>query len=420
MTLAVEHPHHRRLTNGIELSILPTDRRSVAAIEMRFLGGYAYERPPCLGVAHVLAETITKGTQRRDGRALNDAFDEIGAGYAVSAARETFALSCVCLPEFVTRAVELLAEMIVEPSLPADACEVAVDLTRQSLAALEDDPPELAKKYLHQQAYNPPLNRHVYGEPDTIERISREDVVDHWQAYLKPDRLLVSVAGAVDPAAVADLFERLFPGTRRIKSGDGTALPLSFPFRFSPGQSHHTKDFEQEQIAICFPGASAADEDEAVERVLIGVLSGGMSSRLWQSIREKQGLVYWVGAWFDRPRTGGMIHLGSSCTPPNVEATSEMLLQEVNRLADDVTEAEVQRAISGILAATQTHGDTTRAKAARIINDLFYVGRPVPMEERLDRIRAVKTDDVREYLRRHPREQLGIVTVGPRSLKNIG
>lgn len=417
---AAEQAYHCRLTSGIDLAVLPTDRRSLAAIEMRFLGGYAYERPACLGVAHVLAETITKGTQRRDRRALNDAFDEIGAGYSVSAARETFSLSCVCLTEFLTQAVELLAEMTLEPSLPADACEVAVDLTRQSLAALEDDPLELAKKCLHQQAYSPPLNRHAYGEPDTIERIRREDILDHWHTYLRPDRLLVAVAGSVDPVAIADLFERLFPRTGPHETGNDTTPPLSFPFQFHPGRSYRRKDFEQEQIAICFPGASATDEDEAVERVTIGILSGGMSSRLWRSIREEQGLVYWVGAWFDRPRTGGMVHLGSSCTPQNTEETSERLLGEMNRMVDDVTEPEVERAISGILAAAQTHGDTTRAKAVRVINDLFYLGQPVPIEAKLARIKAVTTGDVQQYLRRHPREQMSIVTVGPRCLKGMG
>ncbi|MGQ9649558.1 MAG: M16 family metallopeptidase, partial [Phycisphaerae bacterium] len=260
----------------------------------------------------------------------------------------------------------------------------------------------------------------VHGEPATVERMGREHVVEHWKTYLKPDRLLVSVAGAVDPMAVVDLFDRLFRRAGRNDPVEDSSLPLSFPLRFLPGKSHRPKDLEQEQIAVCFPGASAVDEDEAVERVVISILSGGMSSRLWQSIREKQGLVYWVGAWFDRPRTGGMIHLGSSCTPPNLEATSEMLLKEVNRLADDVTEAEVQRAISGILAAALTHGDTTRAKATRMVNDLFYFGRPIPLEEKLARVRAVTTDDVQEYLRRHPREQLSIVTVGPRCLKDFG
>lgn len=124
MTRATEHPQYRRLSNGIDLSLLPTERKSVASVEMRFLAGFAHEKPDCLGVAHLLAETITKGTARRDGRSLNDAFDEIGASYSVSAGREVFAFSCLCLPEFVRQALELHAEMIREPSLPADACQV--------------------------------------------------------------------------------------------------------------------------------------------------------------------------------------------------------------------------------------------------------------------------------------------------------
>ncbi len=418
MTQATEQPRHTRLSNGIELAILPTARRSVAAIEMRFLGGFAYEKADRLGVAHLLAETLTKGTQRRDGRALNDAFDEIGASYSLSAARETLAFSCLCLPEFTGKSLELLAEMIVEPSLPADACEVALDLARQSLAALEDDPLELAKKHLHQQAYGDPLNRHVYGEPETLDHMTRDDILQHWRTYVRPDRLLASVAGAVDPTEIEDLFERLFPRQSQAQTEDRAALPSSFPLRFLPGQSHHPKELEQEQIAVCFPGVSAADKDEAVERVTTGVLSGGMSSRLWRAIREKQGLVYWVGAWLDHPRSGGMVHLGSSCTPQNLEETFNGLLAEVDRLADDVTEDEVHRAVNGILAAVQTHGDTTRSKAIRMVNDLFYEGRPVPLEKRLEAVRAVTAEAVARYLREHPRDRLSIVTVGPRKMKD--
>lgn len=417
MTLAIEQLQHHRLSNGIELALLPTGRRSVTAVEMRFLAGFAYEPPDRLGLAHVLAETISKGTARRDGRALNDAFDEIGVTHAVTAGRETLTFSFLCLPEFVPRALELHAEMIQEPSLPEDACRVAVDLTRQCVAALEDDPAELAKKYLHRQAYGQPLNRHVYGETDSLLRITRQDIVDHWRRYLRPQRLLAAIAGSFEPSEIVDLFERLFEPSADSGADMAPAQERSFPFEFRPGRMHHTKDLEQEQIAICFPGASATDDDEAVERVTIGILAGGMSSRLWKSIREEEGLVYWVGAWFDRPRIGGTVHLGSACTPQNLERTFERLLREVDRLADDVTEQETQRAITGILAASQTHGDLTRAKAARMASDLFYLGRPVPLEEKLARIRAVTVEDVRRYLREHRRDRLSMVTLGPRELR---
>ncbi len=417
MSPASEQPQYHRLSNGIELALLPAPRRSVVSIEMRFLAGFAFEKPDRLGVAHVLAEVLTKGTPRRDGRALNDAFDEIGAGYGVSAGRETFAFSCLCLPEFTQRALELHAEMIREPSLPDEACRVAIDLTRQCLEALEDDPPELAKKYLHQQTYGQPLNRHVYGEAASLQRMTREDVMNHWRSLFRPDRLQAAVVGPLEPPAVVDLFERLFEPLLAGVPNETASPPRSFAFQFRPTCSHYTKELEQEQIGICFPGASATSNDEAIERVTIGMLSGGMSSRLWTAIREKQGLVYWVGAWFDRPRAGGIVHLGSACTPQNLDQTCEDLLREVDRMEEDVNEQEVQRAINGIIAATQTHGDTTRATAVRLVNDLFYLGRPVPVEEKLDRIRAVTVQDVRRYLHDHPRNRLGIVTLGPRDLR---
>lgn len=413
MNQVTEQPIHRRLSNGIDLGILPTRRRSVVAIELRFLAGFAYEQADYLGTAHVLAETITKGTVHRDRRAFNDAFDEIGAGYSVSAARETLAFSCVCLPEFVEKALQLHAEMIREPALPEDACQVALDLTRQSLAAIDDDPLELTKKHLHQQAYGQPLNRHICGRPDCLDKITREVLLDHWQRHLRPERLLASVAGAVEPDRIADLFERLFPPSGPDQGTNGPPPPQSFAFRFVSGRSHHHKELEQEHIGICFPGAAAQDRDEAVERVAVGVLSGGMSSRLWQSVREEQGLVYWIAAWFDRPREGGMVHLGASCTPQKLAETFDRLVAEVNRLADDVTDAEIQRAINGILASTQTHGDTTRAKANRLVNDLFYLGKLIPLEEKLARIRAIGVEDVRRYLHDHPRDRLSIVTLGP-------
>jgi predicted Zn-dependent peptidase len=429
MTPTLEHADYRRLSNGIELAVLPTARRSVVAMEMRFLAGYAYEHPDFLGVAHVLAEVITKGTESRDGRGLNDAFDQIGASYHVSAGRETLAFSCVCLPEFIAPAIELHAEMIRTPSLPDDACRVAVDLTHQALAALDDDPAELAKKYLHRQAYGKPLDRHVYGEIETLDRITRRQVLDHWQRYLRPAHMQVSIAGAVERDAIAGLFDSLFEasttdgsdgGDEERRQGPRIEAEAPFPLVFHPGRSHHPKELEQEQIAVCFPGASARDPDEAVERVLVNVLAGGMSSRLLTAVRERQGLVYWAGAWFDRPRIGGTVHLGASTTPHNLQETFATLLREVERLADDVTEQEVQRAIAGITAMTETHGDVTRAKAVRLANDLFYLGRPVPLEERLARIRAVTPADIRDYLRGHRRDRLSIVTLGPQALEGGG
>jgi predicted Zn-dependent peptidase len=153
------------------------------------------------------------------------------------------------------------------------------------------------------------------------------------------------------------------------------------------------------------------------ERVLMGVLSGGMSGRLFTEVREKQGLVYWVGAWHENPRDAGMVFLGASTTPQRADRTYATLLREVDRLSDDLMQDELNRAVTGIVARTETRGDITRARCGEMADDLFHYGRPVPPAEKLSWVRAVTIEHVKRYLLEHPRTQLSVVTLGPRALE---
>jgi predicted Zn-dependent peptidase len=238
--------------------------------------------------------------------------------------------------------------------------------------------------------------------------------VQHWKQCFSAGRMSVAVAGAVEPERVFDALQKNFDGFTNGGS-DERQRPM-FDLQFSPERQHFNKELEQEQIAICYPGAAITDEDYAVQRVTIGVLSGGMSGRLFTEVREKQGLVYWVGAWGDYPRSAGLVHLGASTTPVHVEKTYHTLLKEIDRLADDLTDEEINRAITGIVTRARTRGDVSRSKAMELGNDLFYHGRPIPMEEKLDRVKAVDINAIRNYLKNHPRDQLSIVTLGPREL----
>lgn len=394
--------------------------RPVVALEIRVFAGYAFEQDNFLGSAHMVEETLSKGTDRRDGRALNDAFDEIGATHGSFTGRECVGFSSICLPEFLTRNLELHAEMICTPSFPQDACEVAVELAEQSLAALEDDPAELAKKCLYAQAYGHPLGRHPLGNEETLGRIGREQIVEHWRRCFTPSRMQMIVAGDVDASAVAGQVEAAFGSLLKNGPGRRDEPVPTFAIQFQAAYRHHSKELEQEQIAICFPGAAATDADYSVEKVTIGVLAGGMSGRLFTEVREKQGLVYWVGAWDDHPRNGGMVHIGASATPQNLEKTYTTLLREISRLGDDLQQAEVDRAIAGIVTRVRTRGDVTRARAGEAAEDLFYYGRLLATEEKLARIAAVKVRDICDYLAAHPRDRLSVVTLGPRGLEDGG
>lgn len=409
---------HLRLDCGMELAALPIDGRRTAAYEIRVLSGLADEPEDKLGLAGIVEETISKGTEQRSARELSDAFDMLGASCSSGVGRESFVFRCSCLPEYVERTLSLHAEMLRTPTFPDEFLDVAIDLSRQELTALEDEPGDLARKLLGPHAFGPLLGRHELGSRETLDRIRREDVVAFWRQSFVPRRMQMTVAGAVDVDRIASFVDRLFMGSGGFANQEATGSNHEgrFQAEFSPGVRHVSKDLEQEQILICWPGVPVPDADHPVERVVLAVLSGGMSSRLFTEVREKRGLVYSVGAWHEHPRGAGRIFMGASSKTERCDQAVQVMLREVQRLGDDVTEDELARAKIGLLARAKTHGDMTRARAGDLSRDLFFYGEPVPLAEKHRRIEAVAAADVRRYVSEHRPRELCIQTLGPREL----
>lgn len=404
---------HRTLDCGVELAALPLPGRRTTAYEIRILCGLADEPADLLGLAGVVEETLDKGTEAKSAQEITDAFDAIGAQSGSTVGRESMLLRCVCLPEYFEKALALHAEMLRTPTFPEEFCKVAVELGQQELTALEDDPGELSRKMLAPYAYGEVLGRHELGTRESLSRISRGDVVSYWRRCFSAGRMQIVMGGAVDVEAVSRTIERLFAGFGESKRSGREGFPVSF----SPGFRHQAKELEQEHILMCWPGVAVTDKAYPVEHLTLEILSGGMSSRLFTEVREKQGLVYWVGAWDEHPRKAGMIFMGASTTPARCEQTFKTLLREVDRLASDVTEEELNRAKIGVIAKTQTHGDITRARVSELGADLFHHGRPISTEEKNAQISAVTIADVQKYLKDHPRDQLSVLTLGPKELE---
>ena len=403
---------HGTLPGGIEYGVITLPQRHVVSFQIRVLAGTCCEPADRLGLARIVEETIDKATQRFTGRQLSEAFDAIGAGRGSGTGRETITFSCTVLREHFERAVELHAEILQNPTFPDNQVKIAVELARQELSALQDDPQVLADKLISPLAYGPILGRHSLGEVETLERITHTDLELYWQTHFHGGRLLVAVAGPDDPKHVADVFARYFDGFGSAARSGREPFPVSF----TAITTHHPKELKQEQISICWPGVSVTDKAFPVQQAIIGILSGGMSGRLFTEVREKRGLVYWVGAWQETPRGASLMFLGASTTPERCDLTYNTLLQEVDRLSNDLTQDELDRAITGIVTSQETRGDTTRARCSELASDMFFFGRPIPDEEKVARLQAVSVDDIHQYLAAHPRNRLCVLTLGPRPL----
>lgn len=404
---------HQRLPCGVEAAVEPLPDRHTVVVDFRFLTGSAYEPPNHSGVARLVEQTLSKGTQAYDGRALLDAFDQIGLRRASWSGRELIGFRFTCLPEYLTQAIELYAEMLRRPTFPQEACSAAVSLALAEIRALQDDPGELARKLMARQVYGPRLGRHPLGEPECLQSTGREPIERFWQTQFGTSRMHVAAAGPLHVESFLKQLDAAFAGFGQ----DVAPVNEESLVEFVPSRIHHQKELEQQQIAIAWPGVPADHPQYPAEAVLIGLLSGvGMSSRLFTEVREKQGLAYWVGAWHEHPRRAAMIHLAAATTPDRADQTYATLLREVQRLSEDLTEAELERTKGSIIARTETQEDITRAHAAEIADDLFHFGRPVPIDEKLDKIRALTVGDVQRYLQEHPCEQPCVLTLGPRPL----
>ena len=403
---------HGSLPCGIEYGLLPLPERRVVSFQFRVFGGMAAEPHDKLGLAKLVEETIDKGTAKRTGRELSDAFDALGASCGSGTGRETVTFVCTVLPEYFEQAVALQAEFLTTPTFPSDVVEVNVDLARQELLALEDDAHAITEKLIDRQAFGPILGRHALGEKECFDRIATEDLVSYWKQCFAGGRTLAAFAGPLEESHVRDVLQQTFEGFGRPEPAGRAAHPL----QFLAHRTHHAKDLQQQQVAVCFPGVDVTHEDFPTQQVMLSILSGGMSGRLFTEVREKQGLVYWVSAWQETPRGHGMIFLGASTTPERCDRTFETLLREVDRLAEDIDDDELDRAITGLVASQETRGDATRARCSEVASDLFFFGRPVSPDEKLAKIRSVTRARIMDYLDKYPRDRLSVVTLGPRPL----
>lgn len=403
---------YRELACGVDFAADVLPDRSTVAMSFRLLTGAADDPETQSGLSSIVEHTLNKGTAHFDGRGLADAFDASGIQWGSSTGRQSTLIRVLCLPEFVDRAIELVTEMVCRPTFPDEAVSVAVELAQQDLKQLEDDPGDLVRVMIQRMTLGPQLGRHPGGDPESLSRITPQSVRDHWRGNYHAGRMQVSVAGAVDVERIAAALERQFGGLG--DSHRSGRAPIAV--QFTPQRRHRAKELKQEYIAISMVGTPRDHADFAIEQVLIGVLSGGMSGRLFTEVREKQGLVYWVGAWHEQPRGIGVIHLGASTTPERCDRTFQTLMREIERLGEDLTAEETERAKNQIIAHWKTEDDLTRARAGSLSDDLFYFGRPVGLAPRIDAIQRVTLDAVVQHARRLRRDELCVATLGTQPL----
>ena len=376
------------------------------------------EEPGRFGSTHFLEHLLFKGTAQRTALDIAIAFDSVGGEHNAMTAKEYTCYYAKVQDRDLPMAVEVLTDMITSSLLDPVEFENERGVILEELAMADDDPTDVAnERFFEAVMGGHALGRPIGGSPETIRAATHAAVQEHYRANYRPQDLVVTVAGAVDHdvlvAAVTrslalagwDLSVFASPVGRR--SGDPATLSQGAPV------SIVRRPLEQANILMGFPGLLATDDRRVTMSVLNSIFGGGMSSRLFQEVREKRGLAYSVYSFAPGYSDAGLFGMYAGCTPAKAGQVAELMLGELHRLADHgVTADEMKRAggqLSGASALALEDSDTRMSRLGRAE---ITLGEFIDLDDALRRLAHVTADDVQSLAAELAAGPLSISAVG--------
>jgi predicted Zn-dependent peptidase len=314
----------------------------------------------------------------------------VGGDLNAATSIETTAYYARVLRANVPLALDVLSDILADPSFDSEELRREQNVIVQEIGAAEDAPDDLIWDKLQETAFaDQPIGRSILGTPATVRSFDRARLAAYLSRNYRSSDMVVAAAGAIDHQAVVAEVER------RFASFAGPRPPTSDPARFVGGSRIETRDLEQAHIALGMHGLPYRDPNLYSLQVFTNVLGGGMSSRLFQEVREQRGLCYAIYAFHAPYSDIGMFGLYAGTDAADVAELMRVVVGEINAAAETINEAEVARAKAQMKAGLLMALESSSARAEQLARQLFNWGRPVPLDELVEKIEAVTVESAR-------------------------
>ncbi len=373
--------------------------------------GSAAESAERRGVSHVVEHMLFKGTTNRSARVIAETMDGVGGNLNAFTDKEVTCYYAKVIDKHVPLAMDVLTDMFLHSLFAADELAKEQRVILEEIKMYDDSPDEqIHDLFIRTMWQGANLGDPTIGSAESVARLAPDDLRDHMRKHYAPNAVIVTAAGNVDHdsfvALVADKFKEF--------SGTSLLVPPESPQALPQTYLKH-KDTEQAHLVIGAQGLSVRDEWRYVLAVLDTVLGGGMSSRLFQEVREKRGLVYSVYSFQAAYREAGLFGAYAGTSPENVQTCIDVIAREFARLRDDAVGAEeLARAREHIKGSLTLSLEATSSRMIRLGRNEFALGRDVTPEEVEQRVDAVTASDVQALARELLAEsRIGLCVLGP-------
>jgi len=370
------------------------------------------------GSTHFLEHLLFKGTTSRTALDIAVAFDSVGGSSNASTGKEHTSYYARVQESAVPLAIDLISDMLTSSLIEPNEFENERTVILEELAMNEDDPQDVAHEAFFEEVLGDhDLGRPIGGTQETITAVSRDAVWEHYRANYRPQDLVVAAAGSIDHDQLLEIVQRGLSagGVDLGKAAKPRARRSLVPAKIARKSSLRVihEENSQANILIGSQGLVGDDERRYTMAVLNTVLGGGMSSRLFQEIREKRGLAYSTYSFNQGYSDGAVFGLYAGCSPAKAREVAELMLLELQKVADaGVTAAELEIAYGNVSGGLALKFESTAARMSRLSGTELSTGEFVDLDEALRRYRAVDIEDVRQLAADLISRELSLVAVG--------
>ncbi|MFP6729861.1 MAG: pitrilysin family protein [Alphaproteobacteria bacterium] len=377
------------LANGLRVASADMPGLESAAVGVWVNTGARNETLELNGVSHLLEHMAFKGTKRRNALAIAEEIESVGGHLNAYTSREQTAYIARVLKGDIPLAVDLLADILQHTTMPEDELAREREVVIQEIAQVHDTPDDMVFDQFQETAFpDQPIGRSILGTVDKVGGFSRRALMGYMDAQYSAENMVVVAAGRVDHdefvSLVGAAFDSLPPATH------GSVDPATY----RGGDERNQRDLEQVHLIVGFNGVPFGDSIFFAEQVMSTVLGGGMSSRLFQEVREKRGLAYSVFSFATSYVDSGLFGIYAGAGESHIGELMPVICDEVAKIAISVGDDEVDRARAQIKASLLMSLESPSSRCEQIARHMHIYGRPMPPDEIIEQIDAVDSNAV--------------------------
>ncbi len=379
-----------RLASGLSVVTDQMPHLETASLGVWIGSGSRNEKADEHGISHLLEHMAFKGTKRRTARQIAEAIEAVGGDLNAATSVELTGYFARVLKADVPLALDVLADILSEPTFDAEELRREQNVIVQEIGATEDAPDDLVFDRLQETAFpKQAVGRSILGTPDTVRSFNASRLRAYLNRNYRAPDMVVAAAGAVDHRAIVAEAEK------RFASFTGPAAPEPEPAHFRGGTRVETRDLEQVHIAMALQGLPVRDDQLYSLQVFTSVLGGGMSSRLFQEVRENRGLCYAIQAFHMPYEDTGLFGLYAGTDESDAPELMRVVIDQIGNATETLNETEVSRAKAQMKAGLLMALESSEARVGQLARQMLAYGRPIPLEEIVAKVDAVTVESAR-------------------------